>query len=232
MITLCAHSLGTSRSGLTLVELLAALAILSVFVGAVSAWTSGAARLSASAARETESAAAVSNVAELLRRDLAERPIEPTLANAARGQPNLPYEVVVNPEALSITLVTASHARAVVGGKTRDPFGGGGGWWTVAWRYDASRGELLRGSWPFERGHATSSPVALSDAPGTRVALRGIRAFRIVEVEITHEEDGPTDSAAPSAPISVWVAEITLESGERASIVIDKVSAAPSGGAP
>lgn len=238
-----------SRRALTLVELLAALTILSVFVAAAAAWASGAARLSAHAASTTGARSALEQTEALLRRDLAERPVAPIGARPTPQppqppQPRLPFDPVVDAAARSITVVTASRAQgdALVGGDASGAGGGefssggggGGGWRTVSWRLDAARGELLRGSWEYDRGHAASIPAAQHDAPGVRVALRGLdanRGFELRRVEATVAEEGVVKRGPAPAPIEVWVAEITLQSGERASVVIGRAAADTSGGA-
>lgn len=213
-----------SRRGLTLVELLAALALLSVFVLAAVAWTGGAVRLRAAAAHNTQANSSLNAVEELLRRDLAERPIDGTppapgspapgtrRAAASAQPPRLPFEVVAAPDAMTLTMVTASLAPG-------DASSGHGGWRTVAWRYDAARGELLRGSWPYSREHAAAAPMAVRDAPGVRVALRGIRAFDLQEIEWP-APDATADRAGESPTRRAIVARIQLETGEQAAALV------------
>ena len=213
-----------SRRGLTLVELLAALALLSVFVVAATAWTGGAVRLRAAAAQSTQAIASLNAIEELLRRDLAERPLDDatpapgspapgSLRGAASAQPpRLPVEVVPAPDAMALTLVTASLAPG-------DASSGHGGWRTVAWRFDAARGELLRGSWPYNREHASAAPMAVRDAPGVRVALRGVRAFDLREVEWP-ASDATAERAGESPVRRAMVARIHLETGEHTAALV------------
>lgn len=219
--------------GMTLVEVLAALTILSIFVGAVAAWASGSARLTATASASTQTAGALERVAELLRRDVGERPIERAQENQSISRNDddrvsLPFDVVVNADARSITLVTASRTPGErldtgaggtggTGGR-----GGGGGWRTVVWRFDAARNELLRGSWEFERAHASGAPIAQSpeSVREVRVALRGVRGFDLRERAVAVDRGDDRDAQA----VSVWTATISLHSGESTTIVLGPVA--------
>jgi len=215
---------------MTLVEVLAALTILSIFVGAVAAWASGSARLTATASTSTQTAGALERVAELLRRDVSERPIEsaqenPRSPRSADARAALPFDVVVNADARTVTLVTASRApggadfpgsnspEGAHGGRT-----GGGGWRTVVWRFDAANGDLLRGSWGFDRAHASAAPIAQSPASvrEVRVALRGVSGFDLRERSVAVDRDDDRDAQ----PVSVWTVTISLDSGESATIVL------------
>jgi len=211
------------RLGITLVETLAALVVLSLFVAMVSAWTPGAARLAAKSAASAGPAAALAQVEALLRADLAERPLTSvaasrgSLGRSPRGEASEDrplYGVRADPDAASLVLVTKSSPAGdtETAGPLADELTG---WHTVAWRYDAARRELLRGSWTYSPQHAASPPLAERSRPGVRVALSDVRSFDVRQVTVTHGDAGPGE-----APTTAWVATITTETRQSAHVVI------------
>lgn len=161
----------SSRRGLTLVELLAALALLSLVVSVSSAWTIGVVRAGRAVIESNEIDPALDRALRLLAGDLDEALADPALSGRRDAA------VCFGVEQSEIVVVRA-------GDGSLDP----AGWHRVTWRLDP-KGELLRESIPAGADASAAEVVR-------RVALRGVKRFDIVPIE-ARDDARPTDGAHP-----------------------------------
>lgn len=149
------------RRALTLVELLAALALLSMVMGVVSAWTVGTAKAQRAVARANNSDIPLDRALRLLARDIDEAPVE-----SRRGGPG---------EATPSVVFDAEHDRVrVVAMRPLIAGAGEAGPRRVEWRLERSWdgvGLLVREETKFGAGQ--------SEGIEARVALRDVAAFEI-----------------------------------------------------
>ncbi len=149
-----------SRRGLTLLELLAALALLGLFIGAGSAWLGALARAHAAVSLGTPDRLALERVVAAIGRDLEE-----AWRTAGEGDGRRAQEFPTSFDEEQDTLeLTTTHAAG----------GAEPGWRWVRWRFDAASRTLLRE----ERLIA----VGAGQWTTRRAAIR-IEAFDIVRVE-------------------------------------------------
>lgn len=180
----------------TLLEVLAALALLSLFVAAASSWMAWSARAQRDLRIKTSHETVLTRGLAALQRDLEE---------AAPGS------IQFDPSEHVVACMTA-HAADGLSGQLPGP-GSHSGWREVRWRLDGRSGELLR-----------EERLARSDeAPRIRVVLRGAAMFSVRSIESAEAAPAaPADPRTPApAPLPSLAHEVTLvlASGQSGSVV-------------
>lgn len=153
------------RRALTLVELLAALALLSMVMGVVSAWTVGSARAQRAVSRSASSDAPLDRALRLLSRDIDQAPIPPLRRGAGDATPSVVFD--------------AEHDRVlVVARRPLTPGAAAAAATRVEWRL----GHSTDGVGVVVREETQLGPSQSEDVE-TRVALHGVAEFEIEGVK-------------------------------------------------
>ncbi len=149
------------RRALTLVELLAALALLSMVMGVVSAWTVGSAKAQSSVVRASNADSPLGRALRLLARDIDAAPVAPLRGSSGKAMPSVVFD--------------AEHDRVrVVAMRAMSAGSAGAGPRQIEWRLERSSdgvGLLVR--------EETQLGPSQSEDVETRVALHGVAEFEI-----------------------------------------------------
>lgn len=178
--------------GLTLLELLAAVALLSVFVSGVGAWMVSVSRAGVELDREVQERSVLERTLTAIEDDIHQAWIVKQAGRESEGVvPAIEFDELSH----RIVLVTSSRI---------DPTEEYG-WLRVEWVFDRDARVLRR----------VSAPVRGDRAEAARDALRGVVRFRVAEAVREGEENG-TDGVAGWRAVSV---EVELESGAAMSVI-------------
>lgn len=148
------------RRALTLVELLAALALLSMVMGVVSAWTVGSAKAQRSVVRASNADSPLDRALRLLARDIDAAPVAPFRGDSGNATPSVMFDA--ERDCVRVVAMRPLTADAAEAGPRR-----------VEWRLERSSD----GAGLLVREETKLGPS--QEGASTRVALCGVAAFEI-----------------------------------------------------